>query len=323
MPINKIGDVYRDIQSYPFVNGAHVYRVSAAVNTLESSETKAIIIPDATYALIRQTGMAYKTPELPATFETLGNLAIQMPYTMGEYKATLLILTVYNKDTGELECYPFSNANKDGKFWPYDVRFFVVQPSSELPTFRKGNFNPLAAGESLDEMATRHMISLGSIVMATVKGIVSGKITLLKDDEDYAKLNKARSNKGLSALRPDYMAIPSTISGKYENVNTNTNSRVIIEEPKNVSPAITSAELGGARKAPSESGEDTIAIAAALLVGGDGGEGVNTPSRVSVSVPVQDSTPVYTPTDSYSPSSCDSSYSSSSSSSDMGSSCSF
>lgn len=218
MPFNKAGELYRDVQDYPFWDSAHVFRVSQAINTVDSDTTKPIVLDESFLRDIKNFKIEedYLLDSVESVKELFKEGQLILQFTRKHdvegtiRNATTMILIVYNVDTDNLECYPFSNANVDNKYWPYDLRFFIRNLSAKRPVIKRGAFHPMSVVEdNLDSEAAKHMMSLGAITLYTIRAICSGAYTVVSSQEDLSKLNKARTKKGLVHLKNDYYLIPT------------------------------------------------------------------------------------------------------------------
>lgn len=176
-----------------FMGGAaHTMRIGLITNTVMNSIP--VVIPDISELM--------QVPEdFKIDFDNIDviNHPVLLHTANGDLQVAVLI--VRDKDSGHIQCYPFSpSTNEDGYWWAYDLAFDMV-PGGFIEI---RPINPIVEEDDAFAEPTRemmnHLEALALMVSAFVYRYQNEEIVLEEHEEDFSKLNKKRVKNGKTPL---------------------------------------------------------------------------------------------------------------------------
>lgn len=101
---------------------------------------------------------------------------------------TVAVLVVLDKDSGNIQCYPFNNLNEDRKWWVYEMAFDLVKNGH----IEIRPVHPLVPHFDPDKNMMSHLETLAVIVSSFLHRIDNDEITVYEVEEDLSRINKKR-----------------------------------------------------------------------------------------------------------------------------------
>lgn len=204
MPFNKVHEILDDAISVPYMDKAHLTRAGLMLNTIDKSKPVPLSETDRLRVLSLETKVNHVSMQAA---RDLGPIVLQFDGKRDEEgRFPIAILVVPMHEVSQIHCYPYSNLNAQKKMWPYDKHFVVSNVGDiENLSVTPRDTHPLAAKETLDEAGMDHMSALSAIVIKFLITLQQGEAVLVKEDKDYAKLNKKRAAVKKNLIKPDYL----------------------------------------------------------------------------------------------------------------------
>lgn len=165
-----------DMDSDTMGGSAHTLRVGLVINTVINSTP--VVIPDIRELV--QEGLEVK----------VDNIKDQLPILLhfGYNGMQVSILIVHDKDTDNIQCYPFSDIQDGRHWWLYEMAFDLVKHGH----IEVRPVHPLVDyGDPTKEMMD-HLEALATIVSTFLARLNEGSIFLEEETDDFSKINKKR-----------------------------------------------------------------------------------------------------------------------------------
>lgn len=179
MQLNKrhtIVDDAWDMKSELMGGAEHTMRVGIITNTVLNAMP--VIIPDYKKLVVEK-------PKFTA-MNHIANLPVLLHVISPEM--TVAILVVLDKDSGNIQCYPFNNLNEYGKWWIYDMAFDIVKNNA----IEIRPVHPLVEHFDPDKNMMAHVETLATIVSSFLHRVENEEVTVTMVEEDLSRINKKR-----------------------------------------------------------------------------------------------------------------------------------
>lgn len=177
---NKIHTIIEDIENMQTVNAQHTFRVGILANTVANA--KPVFLEDVDKIL----NLGKDTVKVD---DVRDHLPMLLEFNRGVHVS---ILIVADKDSNDLQCYPFSTNNEDNKWLPYDMAFNIEQ--GDILQLRVVNSFVVHADPTKE--AIDHMEALATVIRCTLGAVGSGAVTIYDMEEDHSVINRKRDKAG-------------------------------------------------------------------------------------------------------------------------------
>ena len=159
-------------------SAAHTLRVGLVTNTV--IEAMPVVIDDLSQLVLENPTVDHGSLKK--------DLPILLHFNTDDLMAAILL--VYEKETGNIQCYPFNNLNEGGYWWLYEMAFDItlydlIEIRPIHPLLDEIEFEPTQG--MMD-----HVEALATIVKSFLHRLQEGEITVYQDQTDYTKINKKR-----------------------------------------------------------------------------------------------------------------------------------
>lgn len=136
------------------------------------------------------------------------NLAGLPPILLGfSHKSMQIsVLLVLDKDSGHIQCYPFSNINEEGKWWAYEVAFDLT-PDDRIEI---RPVHPLAQYADPTKEMMDHLEILATVCSVFISRLQNEDFELVEEMVNYSKINKKRAKQGKALIENNW--IPTYVS---------------------------------------------------------------------------------------------------------------
>lgn len=182
---NKIHRIIEGIENMDSVDAKHTFRVGLIANTLMASLP--VCIEDLPGVLCEDKGLNINVDKIR------DKLPMLIEFNHGY---SIAILIVVDKDSTDIQCYPFSNNNPEKEWIPYDIAFIIED--DYILQLRVVNSWVIHADPS-QEVIT-HMESLASIVRCFLYKLSEGLLSIYDMNEDHSIINKKRISRGRTPI---------------------------------------------------------------------------------------------------------------------------
>lgn len=157
---------------------SHTLRVGLVVNTVINAMP--VVIDDLDKLAVEKPKFSRDLCEK--------DLPVLLNFEGGDMQVALLV--VFDKDTKNLQCYPFNNLNDGGSWWLYEMAFDIT-PNDML------EIRPVhTLLEEIEFEPTKgmmdHIEALATVVMSFMDRLQSDGIKVEQGTEDYSRLNRKR-----------------------------------------------------------------------------------------------------------------------------------
>ena len=186
--LHHIVDDAWEMKSDVLGTAEHSLRVGLIINTVLNSIP--VVIPDISEL------MSGIPQDFKIDFSKLEdfNKPVLLNFTNDEIQ--MAIMLVVDKDSGNLQCYPFGNLNDGGYWWTYEMAFDMV----------RGGFvevrpvHPLVEEFDPTQGMMDHLEALAIVCSAFVYKYQNGEIALSEEVQDFSRINKKRLKSGKTPI---------------------------------------------------------------------------------------------------------------------------